>query len=484
LDCSHNTKIIHTAIFIYDETSRRVGACPVLAPEAFGHAETKGAQQAPRSVFRIYLQTSQYHSQHCTSGKVQIKIDAGLPACLQLHFCTIMTPKQSGLIVAAVCTTLLLVNLCAEPSGHTSGQAHSAALRQAIPQDNPVLAALRAAAAGDSNSSSLAQLRQDAVHNTSCCRIGSMQGVLNAAAAVHKAARSLDAASTMQSARSFVFASRSHLAKPWEDTLQPVVTANTLGSNSSCLCRSLEVLPASDNSSTAILLVTKSWAGLMQHWVALYQANLLMLWFYARLHGYGLHIYVHGADLPPWMPVHFIKAAGLLHMMDDLHYQNVMYADWDVLLSPHTAPPLSVFYGEYPKASLLVQGEYNFAAGANLWRNTPDARTFLHAWWELGAKGCCPTAQHDQSAFKHIIAAYLANFTGEDSFYGPEAQRLFSLPKKLPPPPPTEPGVGPFAVQTSEPQGIPVDRWLRWRPFLRERGSAVGIVGLDIHYPR
>jgi hypothetical protein len=215
-----------------------------------------------------------------------------------------------------------------------------------------------------------------------------------------------------------------------------------------------------------------------------YSANLLMLWFYARMHGYGLHIYVHGADLPPWMPVYFIKAAGLLHMMDNLHYQHVMYADWDVLLSPHTAPPLSIFYSEYPKASLLVQGEFNFAAGANLWRNTPDARAFLQTWWDLGAQGCCPTKQHNQSALKHIIAAYLANFTGDASLCGSASQRRFKLPETLPPPPATHPRDGHFARLSTEAIPFRAGTWLQLRPILQERGSAIGMVGLDLHYPR
>jgi hypothetical protein len=224
---------------------------------------------------------------------------------------------------------------------------------------------------------------------------------------------------------------------------------------------------SSSNSSTTILLVLNSWWRLVDHSLPVYSTNLLMLWFYARMHGYGLHIYVHGADLPPWMPVYFIKAAGLLHIMHNLNYQNVMYADWDVLLSPHTAPPLSVFYSEYPKASLLLQGEYNFAAGANLWRNTPDARTFLQAWWDVGAKGCCPTKQHDQSALKHIVAAYLANFTGDPSLYGPASQRRFKLPATLPPAAATHPGDGAYAVYSKESPPTPASKWLQLRPILQ-----------------
>jgi hypothetical protein len=320
-----------------------------------------------------------------------------------------------------------------------------------------------------------------------------MQGILAAAVAFQKAARSLNTAGGAQGARQFVLASRPHLAKPLADALQPVVAANTKGSDSSCQCRSVEILPAaqqapSGNSSTAIVLVLNSWSRLVEHSLPVYSANLLMLWFYAHMHGYGLHIYVHGADLPPWMPVYFIKAAGLLHMMNNLHYQHVMYTDWDVLLSPHTAPPLSLFYGEYPKAGLLLQGEYALDSGVSLWRNTPDARTFLQAWWNLGAQGCCPTAQHDQSAFKHIVAAYLANFTGDASLYGPAAQSRFKLPTTLPPPaathPRAHPADGPYEVHSTESPPTTANKLLQLRPILQKKGSAIGFVGLDVHYPR
>jgi hypothetical protein len=241
---------------------------------------------------------------------------------------------------------------------------------------------------------------------------------------------------------------------------------------------------SSSGQSTALLLVLDSW-GRLEHQLRLYSANLLMLWFYACMHGYGLHIYVHGAELPPWMPVYFIKPAGLLHAMTGLGYSHVMYVDWDMLLSPHTAPPLSLFYGEYPAASLLLQGEYNFCAGANLWRNTPEGKAFLQAWWDMGARGCCATTQHDQSALKHLVAAYLANFTGQPALYGPRQQRHFRLPASLPPPAPTNPGQHkPYAVHSTESPPTPVSTWLRLRPVLQDRGSAIGLVGLDVHYHR
>jgi hypothetical protein len=390
--------------------------------------------------------------------------------------------KTPFIVTAVICILLLCFHFYFDTLGPSARHVrHSSAA-----QDNPVLTALKAAASGDTSSRSLAQQRDDAVHNKTCCSIGPIPGVLAAAAAFQKASNSQKAADSMQAARELMLAFRPHLAKPWAEALQPVVAANTQA-DSSCQCRSVEILPAhpsSSNDSTALLLVIKSWSRLVDHSLNIYSANLLMMWFYARLHGYGLHIYVHGADLPPWMPVYFIKPAGLLHVMKNLGYQNIMYVDWDMLLSPHTAPPLSLFYGEYPQASLLVQGEYNLEAGANLWRNTAEGRTFLQAWWDLGAKGCCPTTQHDQSAFKHLILAYLASFTGDASLYGPARQRYFKLPDKLPPPPAQHPGDGPFAVHSTEAPPTVASTWLQLRPVLKQRGSAVGLVGLDVHYPR
>jgi hypothetical protein len=137
---------------------------------------------------------------------------------------TLLLMKTPALVTAAVCASLLIVHLYFETLKPTTWQHHSNP--QAAPQDNPVLAALRAAAAGDTNSRSLVQKRDGATHNDSCCRIGSMQGVLAAAAAFQKAARSLDAAGNMQEARQMMLSSRPHLAKPWADGLHRVVAAN------------------------------------------------------------------------------------------------------------------------------------------------------------------------------------------------------------------------------------------------------------------
>lgn len=369
--------------------------------------------------------------------------------------------------------------------------------------NNPVLSALQAARVNNNSSSSVALQPVSARHDMQCCRIKSMSSVLAAAAGFRNAAASLQAAgSPSQEARELLLLFRSQFAKVWAAELQHVVSQNlATGSSSSksssnnCRCRSVQLLAArqprsSSNSSrgnttndsnepTALLLVLNSWDRL-NHQLQLYSANLLMLWSYARLHGYGLHVYVHGADLPPWMPVYFIKPAGILHTMQDLGYHTVLYMDWDMLISPHTAPPLSLFYNEFPSASLLQQGEYNLCAGVNLWRNTADGRALLHAWWELGAAGCCPTTQHDQSALKHIVSAYIANLTGELVVYGPRAQQLFKLPAALPPPA-AEDGSG-FAVLSQEAPPTAISTWIKLRPVLQQKASAIGLVGLNVHY--
>lgn len=259
-----------------------------------------------------------------------------------------------------------------------------------------------------------------------------------------------------------------------------------IGSNSS-RSTSSNVSTSSVEASTTLLLVLNSWDRL-EHQVERLALSLSMIWSYASMHGYDLHIYIHSQALPPWMPVYFIKPPGILHLMRDWGYSHVAYLDWDVFISPHTAPPLSLFYTEYPAASLLQQGEYNLCAGVNLWRNTPHAQAILTAWWEMGYAGCCPTTQHDQSALKHIVAAYLANFTREAGLYGRMRQRHFSLPPKHP------------AVAAAEGQHKSAEEWqriryttesppmwvatyLRLRPLLQRRGSAIGLVGLDAHLP-
>jgi hypothetical protein len=194
------------------------------------------------------------------------------------------------------------------------------------------------------------------------------------------------------------------------------------------------------------------------------------------------------------MPVYFTKPRGVQHMLDDWDYSHVLFTDWDVLLSPHSAPPLSLFFGEAPAASLLQQGEYNLNAGVNLWRNTPDAAMLLRAWWELGAAGCCPwTVQHDQSALKHIVAAMLANVTGDARLYGRRQQRHFSLPAVLPASaaaaaaaagqPPLSRADYERVVYTTESPPQPVSTYLRMQPVLQARRSLVGLVGLSAHFP-
>lgn len=388
--------------------------------------------------------------------------------------------------------------------------------------DNVVLTALRAAAAaGDSCTRHLAPLQDRAAHNTTCCRVSSssINAVKASTAAFQLEAAAVAAAnstnaetdtSSTETASNLVSDLRGKLEAAWKQALKPFLagnlpsdSSNSNATGSRCQCRSVEVHPAqpqfgSSSSSTGIIVVVSSWSYLIEHSLRIYSTSLLMLWFYAHMHGYGLHVYVHGADLPDYMPVFFVKPAGILHAMQDLRYQQVVYVDWDMLLSPDTAPPLSLFYQEYPYASLLFQGEQNLAAGANLWRNTADARAVLHAWWDLGARGCCPTIQHDQTALKHIVAAYLADLTGDASVYAPDKdskqQSAFKLPAltSLPLPRRAEGSavVGcqefleDFEPQSCEPEPTPVETWMKLRPVLRERRSAIGLVALIVHDSR
>lgn len=157
----------------------------------------------------------------------------------------------------------------------------------------------------------------------------------------------------------------------------------------------------------------------------LYSLNLFSIWSYARMHGYGLELYIHDQPLPNDMPVFYVKVLGVHHLFNTLGYQHVLYLDLDTFTSPHSAPPLSLLYGEFPAASLLLQAEHNICAAAMMWRNTPEAAVLLQAWWDVGASGCCPTFPHDQTALKHMMLVYLANVTGQPWLYGPGMQRRF-----------------------------------------------------------
>lgn len=193
-------------------------------------------------------------------------------------------------------------------------------------------------------------------------------------------------------------------------------------------CKSVGLAPqsalaktASSPPKTALLLVLGDW-GSLQRMLSLYAINLYTIWCYARQHGYGLELYVHGEPLPHAMPVFFIKVSGVQYLFNTLGYQHVLYLDMDTFTSPHSAPPLSLFYGEFPAASLLLQAEDNLCAAAMLWRNNPDAALLLQAWWDLGAAGCCPTFPHDQTALKHLVLLYAANITGQPWVYPPDTQ--------------------------------------------------------------
>jgi hypothetical protein len=61
-----------------------------------------------------------------------------------------------------------------------------------------------AAASGDISSRSIAKKREDTIHNQNCCKIGSMQGVLTAAAAFQKVVQSMGTTGNMQEAREMV----------------------------------------------------------------------------------------------------------------------------------------------------------------------------------------------------------------------------------------------------------------------------------------
>lgn len=364
--------------------------------------------------------------------------------------------------------------------------------RTAEPTASAVLRVIQEAATDPFATRDLAPRQDDAVHDKQCCRVGSVQGVLDEAMLFQKAAQA--GPQPMNDAPRLLRTLRSELAQPWEDALRAVIPAK-INTSSSCQCRSVEVVeanPSVSGSRTALLLVVDS-ASFLQKTLQAYSLSLLMMWSYARMHGYGLHIYIHGAKLPEWDPVYFVKPAGILHLFQDLSYEHVLQVDWDIYLSPHTAPPLSTFFDEFPAAGMMMQGETNLVAGASLWRNNQAGITLLRAWWDMGARGCCPTEWHDQTALRHLVRGCIANVTGDVSVYSPEDQQHLKFPATLPPP--LARGAKPkdtslrevkdkFAVQSDQPPDVPAWKWLQLRPVLVEEQSPVGLVGLDAHHHR
>jgi hypothetical protein len=132
--------------------------------------------------------------------------------------------KTSIIVTGAVCLALLFVHLYFGTLRPSVEQYIRHSSKTAAAQDNPVLTALKAAASGDRGSRFLAQQREDSVHNTSCCRIGAIQDVLAAAAALQKAAATMHATDNVQESRGLMVALRQHVAKAWTAALDPVVS--------------------------------------------------------------------------------------------------------------------------------------------------------------------------------------------------------------------------------------------------------------------
>lgn len=146
---------------------------------------------------------------------------------------------------------------------------------------------------------------------------------------------------------------------------------------------------------TAMLLVSDQRSRLQLH-LQSYSVQLATLWYYAHSQNYALELYTHNDTLPANVTGHFVKIQGVKTMFA-LGYDYVLGLDWDMYISPYTAVPLSVFFSEWPRASILVQGEDNMCTGAVLYRNTHAAVRFLQHWWELALTGCCWRGPlHDQ----------------------------------------------------------------------------------------
>jgi hypothetical protein len=170
-------------------------------------------------------------------------------------------------------------------------------------------------------------------------------------------------------------------------------------------------------SSTKLLLVLSDWGSLeqllTQQSESLYAIKLYTLWCYARLHGYGLEIYVHGEPLglPHAMPVAFVNVLGVRYLFSALGYQHVLYLDMNMFASPHSAPALSLFSkaGSFLQPVSCCRADDTMHVAPLLWRNNPDAAALLQAWWDVGVAGCCPAFKgvpFEQIALQHLLLAY------------------------------------------------------------------------------
>jgi hypothetical protein len=91
------------------------------------------------------------------------------------------------------------------------------------------------------------------------------------------------------------------------------------------------------------------------------------------------------------------------------------------------------------------------------------------------------------ASMQHAVFLLLSHnlCAGDASLYGPDRQRYFKLPASLPPPLAKHPSWdGPFAVHTTEAPPTAAGTWLPMRSALIDSDSAIGLVGLDVHYPR
>lgn len=228
-------------------------------------------------------------------------------------------------------------------------------------------------------------------------------------------------------------------------------------------CTSVGLVPASrqdlQTRDSALLMVVDS-SRYLKKALPAEPVNLYTLWSYANQHNYGLELYIHNSTLPANVPAYFVKLWGIKKLFS-MGYTNVLGIDWDVYISPHTAPPLSLFLSEYPQAGLLMQGELNICAGTMLWRNNDKAHAILDQWWQLALTGCCTRGFHDQMALKHILYEYLRNYTGDASIYTEHSRAELG--------------------HSREPVPVSARKWLTHKAVL-QKGSAVGFVSVELNF--
>jgi len=180
-------------------------------------------------------------------------------------------------------------------------------------------------------------------------------------------------------------------------------------------CTLLKLFSFSDvHDDLAILLVSSSFEYARTMLFATYLHTATKA-FYCKLFHCDVLLYVHQMPLPLAVPPHFCKVSGINATL--IHYKNVLFTDWDTFMSVDTAISVVHMFPDFPKASLILQYEWNLCSCVLFFRRNANSFKLLNLWWEFGKTGCCTVHTFDQIAFRHVLLSWLRNETGYEKMY-------------------------------------------------------------------